>query len=64
MTSVAEEPLVPQELAKRFSSDELRDFLAPDPHATRADPAFQERLRQKLWTLVQQRDGRDRDRPD
>ena len=50
MTSVAEEPL-----------DELRDFLAPDLHATRADPAFRERLRQKLWALVQQGNGTGRD---
>jgi hypothetical protein len=61
MTSVAEEPLVPQEIAEEYSSEELREFLAPDLRATRADPAFRESLRQKLWALVQQGSTGDRD---
>jgi hypothetical protein len=61
ITSVVEVPRVPQEIAKEFGALELREFLAPDPQATPADPAFQERLRQQLWTSLQQHDGRDRD---
>jgi hypothetical protein len=61
LPSAVEEPRVPQENAKEFGARELREFLAPDPRATPADPAFQERLRQQLWTSLQQRDGRDRD---
>ena len=52
---------MPEENAKEFGAGELREFLASDPRATPADPAFQERLRQQLWTSLQQRDGRDRD---
>ena len=36
-----------------FSLDELRDFLAADPFEPKADPEFKERLREKLWDLVQ-----------
>jgi hypothetical protein len=60
MTGVADEPL-PPEIAQQFSDDEFRDFLAPGLPATRAEPAFRERLRQKLWTLVQQGNGSGRD---
>ena len=62
ISSVAEEPRVPQEIAKEFEALELREFLAADRRATPADPAFRERLRDELWTLVQQRgsDGDDR----
>jgi hypothetical protein len=41
-----------------FSEAELRDFLAADCLETRADPAFKETLRKKLWTLVGNRYGR------
>jgi hypothetical protein len=58
---VAEEPWVPKEIAKEFGAEELREFLAPDLHVTCADPAFRERLRQRLWALVQQGNGGDRD---
>jgi hypothetical protein len=61
MTSVAEEPLVPQEIAEEFGAEELREFLAPDLRATRANPAFRESLRQRLWALVQQGSTGDRD---
>jgi hypothetical protein len=38
--------------------DELREFLEADNMDVQADPAFRERLREKLWKLVeQQRNG-------
>jgi len=55
------EPEVAQEIAKEFSTEELREFLEGDREPTRADPAFQERLRRELWALVQQRYGREKD---
>jgi hypothetical protein len=61
MTSVAGEPLVPKEIAEEFGAEELREFLARDLRATRAAPAFRERLRQRLWALVQQGNRGDRD---
>ncbi len=36
-----------------FSMDELREFLETDPLEVRADPGFKERLREKLWDLIQ-----------
>ena len=33
--------------------DELREFLEADIMDVKADPAFKERLRKKLWDLVQ-----------
>jgi hypothetical protein len=35
-----------------FTMDELREFLEADLIGVRADPAFKERLRRKLWQLV------------
>lgn len=35
-----------------FSIDELRDFLSADLLEVPADPAFQHRLREKLWELI------------
>ena len=37
--------------------DELRDFLSADRAAVDADPIFRERLREKLWKIVEQRYG-------
>lgn len=48
---------MPKEIAEESVAEELREFLAHDLHATRADPAFRENLRQKLWALVHQRHG-------
>jgi hypothetical protein len=59
-SGVPEEALLPQQIAKDFEAEELREFLAPDPRLKRADPAFRERLRQRLWALVQQGNGGDR----
>lgn len=38
-----------------FSPEELREFISADYLETRADPAFKESLRKKLWTLVSNR---------
>ena len=38
-----------------FTLDELREFLEADLEETAADPEFKERLRRKLWALVQLR---------
>jgi hypothetical protein len=42
-------------------SDELREFLAADLLPAEADPVFKERLRLRLWRLVQARYGRRTD---
>jgi hypothetical protein len=56
---------VAQEIAKEFTAEELQEFLEGDLHPTDADPVFQEKLRQELWLMVQQRYGRGGgDRPD
>ena len=34
---------------------ELRDFLEADRESVPADPVFKERLREKLWSLLQRR---------
>ena len=41
-----------------FSLEELREFLEGDLLDPRADPVFKERLRRKLWELVQARNLR------
>lgn len=38
-----------------FTMDELREFLEADYLEERADPEFKEKLRKKLWDLVQSR---------
>jgi len=38
--------------------DELREFLEADMMDVKADPAFKERLRKKLWDMVQSQSGR------
>jgi len=38
--------------------EELRDFMEADWVPVDADPAFKERLRKKLWDLVEARTGR------
>jgi hypothetical protein len=57
------EPEVAQEIAKEFSTEELKEFLEGDREPSQADPAFQERLRRELWAMVQQRYGRGPDEP-
>jgi hypothetical protein len=41
-----------------FTNEELREFLEADSAGDLADPEFKERLRQKLWDLVQRRTGK------
>lgn len=38
-----------------FSIDELREFLEADLVESQADPEFKERLRRRLWLMVQER---------
>jgi hypothetical protein len=38
-----------------FTSEELQEFLEADRLDVKADPAFKERLRQKLWEIVRER---------
>lgn len=45
--------------AMEFSMEELREFLEGDLLDARADPEFKERLRRKLWDLVQARNLRN-----
>jgi len=45
-----------------FSIDELREFLEADLVDVPVDPEFKERLRERLWALVQERAGRRPDR--
>ena len=42
--------------------DELREFLEADMMDVKADPEFKERLRKKLWDLVQAQSDRPRSR--
>lgn len=41
--------------ALEISTEELREFLDADRLVVRADPAFKERLRRKLWAIVSTR---------
>lgn len=41
-----------------YTIEELREFLAADSAEDLADPEFKERLREKLWEMVQRRAGR------
>lgn len=38
-----------------FTMEELREFLEADLLDVHADPKFKERLRRKLWQMVQDR---------
>ena len=38
-----------------FTMDELREFLEADLLDVHADPEFKERLRRRLWDMVQAR---------
>ncbi len=46
---------VMDEGSSEFTMDELREFLNADHHGSGADPEFKEKLRKKLWDLVQAR---------
>jgi hypothetical protein len=42
-----------EEMAREFTTEELQEFLEADLLDVQADPEFKERLRRKLWELVQ-----------
>ncbi len=42
-----------EEMAREFTTEELQEFLEGDLLDVQADPGFKERLRRKLWQLVQ-----------
>jgi len=44
--------------AMEITAEELREFLEVDRLGVRADPAFKERLRDKLWAIVRPRTDR------
>ena len=44
-----------EDILTDFSIDELREFLEVDLVEVEVDPEFKERLRQRLWILVQER---------
>jgi hypothetical protein len=48
-----QEPEVIEEIASKFTTEELQEFLEADLHPIEADPVFKEQLREKLWKLVQ-----------
>ena len=56
---VRQEPEVLDEIAAEFTTEELQEFLEADRIDVRADPAFKERLRDKLWEIVRTRAERD-----
>lgn len=40
-----------------FDLDELREFLAADRVEVLVDPLFKQRLRRKLWSMIQRGQG-------
>jgi len=51
MSAKLERPSM-DDAAMEITPDELREFLEADRFGVRADPAFKERLRRKLWAIV------------
>ncbi len=51
----AREPEVIDEIAAEFSTEELQEFLEADRNPIPADPIFKERLREKLWKMLEER---------
>ena len=51
------------EMLMDYTAEELREFLAGDLLDVPVDPRFKERLKQRLWDLVQEQ-ARRRDPPD
>jgi len=49
---------VMDESAMDFTMDELREFLEADLLDVQADPDFKERLRKKLWAMLEARRSR------
>lgn len=44
-----------KEIAAEFETEELKEFLEADTVPVKADPAFRDQLRRKLWALVRSR---------
>jgi hypothetical protein len=51
MSAKLERPTM-DDAAMEITAEELREFLDADRVVVRADPAFKERLRRKLWSIV------------
>lgn len=50
-----------REIANERIDEELREFALDGAGPAPADPAFEEKLREKLWRLLRQRLGRSRE---
>lgn len=48
----ADRPARMPEIAEEFTTEELQEFLAADQADVKADPAFKERLRHRLWEML------------
>jgi hypothetical protein len=48
-----------EETNAEFSDEELQEFLEGDSQDVKADPAFKERLRRKLWEILRNRMGHE-----
>ena len=57
--SIKRDEEVMDESAMDFTMDELREFLEADLLDVPADPEFKERLRRKLWTMLEARRARE-----
>ena len=51
------------EEALEIRPEELQEFLSADLTGVSADPEFKERLREKLWKMVRERNRVRRDHP-
>jgi hypothetical protein len=54
---------VAREIANERVEEELRGFAA-EGEGPAPDPAFEEKLREKLWRMLRQRLGRSREDPE
>ena len=43
-----------EQIADEFSTEELREFLEANRNPVPADPIFKERLREKLWKMLEE----------
>lgn len=53
-----------REIANERVEEELREFAAEGEGPAPADPAFEEKLRERLWRMLRQRLGRSREDPE
>ena len=44
-----------EEIAAEYTTEELQEFLEADGNAVPADPIFKERLRERLWKMLEER---------